>query len=99
MTYNTISVIIYIYSYNNIIIHYNYLLVIDVLKRGGDKNAMWNEMSYNKYRIRSNHERLLFENDKPLRYDTYTETIIEEQEQYDLNVGGESEHDKVWIKD
>ena len=62
---------------------------------------MWNEMSYNKYRIRSNHERLLFENDKPLSYDRYTQTVSENQEQYDLYVGGEinNEHNQVWLKD
>ena len=50
-------------------------------------------MSYNKYCIRSNYERLLFENDKPLSYDKYTQTVIENQKQYDLYVGGEIDNE------
>lgn len=44
---------------------------------------MWNEMCDNLHISRSMSERLRYENDEDLIYDTYTERIIDDQEIYD----------------
>jgi hypothetical protein len=44
---------------------------------------MWNEMCDNLHISRSVHERLRYENDEDLKYDEYTERIIDDQEIYD----------------
>ena len=44
---------------------------------------MWNEMCDNLHISRSMSERLRYENDEDLTYDTYTERIIDDQEIYD----------------
>ena len=47
---------------------------------------MWQEITDNKYLCRSMKERLNYENDKPLRYDEYTQIIVDDQEIYDENL-------------
>lgn len=44
---------------------------------------MWNEMCDNLHISRSMFERLRYENNEDLIYDTYTERIIDDQEIYD----------------
>lgn len=44
---------------------------------------MWNEMCDNLHISRSMFERLKYENNDDLIYDTYTERIIDDQEIYD----------------
>lgn len=44
---------------------------------------MWNEMCDNLHISRSMSERLRYENNEDLIYDTYTERIIDDQEIYD----------------
>ena len=55
--------------------------------------VMWNEMCDNLHISRSMFERLKYENNEGLIYDTYTERIIDDQEIYDreakLNKYGE----------
>lgn len=47
---------------------------------------MWQEITDNKYLCRSMKERLYYENDKQLRYDEYTQIIVDDQEIYDENL-------------
>lgn len=47
---------------------------------------MWNEMCDNLHISRSMSERLKYENDEDLIYDTYTERIIDDQEIYDEEI-------------
>ena len=44
---------------------------------------MWQEITDNKYLCRSMKERLHYENDKPIKYDEYTQTIVDDKEIYD----------------
>lgn len=43
----------------------------------------WREMADNLYVSRSSRERLRYENDKEIFYDTYTQHIVDDQEIYD----------------
>lgn len=47
---------------------------------------MWNEMCDNLHISRSMSERLKYENNEDLIYDTYTERIIDDQEIYDAEI-------------
>ena len=47
---------------------------------------MWNEMCDNLHISRSMFERLKYENNEDLIYDTYTERIIDDQEIYDAEI-------------
>lgn len=44
---------------------------------------MWEEMTDNLYRQRSNKERLHYENDSNIKYDKYTDRNIQDQEIYE----------------
>ncbi len=43
----------------------------------------WQEMADNLYVSRSNKERLKYENDEEIIYDTYTQHIVDDQEIYE----------------
>ena len=47
---------------------------------------MWNEMCDNLHVSRSVFQRIRYENDEELFYDTYTQRIIDDQEIYDNEI-------------